>query len=1511
MPDVVGTALVRVKALTDQLAKDIEKGIKKGMKDAKLDKAAKEEGEKFGEDFGESVADSTEKTLKDRSKDMVPRDELNKEFGGVVKDAQKQFKQLDLGDAFDQLNGDFRENFSQLEIEFPEIDDIEFDVNADTDPATNSLLALQNRIRDLDLDFDFEFPDINDADFFDRRTIIIDVDSSRVESAFDVIERRFGEIQSRARSGPPLKFVDLDFDDNFRKSLELDSDAMKRVGDRFREIREEFSDGFDIPRIDLPFDEGRLNNFFRRFKSGLNDTNEETQNWAGRMRSQFNRLGDDIGPNGPLGKALDGLTAKLRNLGSTASLPHIGRLGATLGLLSGAIVASLPFIQDAGSAILAYVTGLVAQVGFLATALGGVGVAAAAAIGGAVTAALPIVLAFKSETEALLDFKDSLAAAGEEFLRIGTATQQTLLPALDEALFTLGDLVPIFSEFGLFVGRAVGNYAKLATGILVGEEAQGRFQAILQSSLRILDILLPTIINFGDILSGLWVAAIPAAERFAGSLGDMVSRWTDMINVGLRTGELTEKFDLWYDRAAILGSALSNLSGALFDIFEVGATSADGVFRRFDDWAQRFRDFTESEVGQNKLALIFDNALAVMREVNAIAADLFDGIFGRLAEVGGVDSMVAALQRFRDIIPEIQEFWADALETIDRVVRLFASNVWEKITEAWEEMAEPLGRLGEQFLILLDVMNESGAFDVFLDLMRILTDTLSTLLAIPGFGTFIAYFIAFNGALKVASLVLSPFLRLFGGFASLLVNLVRGAAGAQMVGLAGGLQKLATGIKAVAAANAVSTAGDFTKLGAQAAGSAGGIGKVVTALSGVGGLVPVLGIATAALAIGGTAFFVHQQRAQRWQQEIRQATEAIGLLNDGLNITVEGVTKYIDEFSRFESHDQIDDLERLGLSVSELGTSIAEGTLSYREFADRALITGEVFFSVNGVMNDQINSLSALQREYSLTDDELTKLAKGENVYKDGVSLIIDGNDSLIDSFVELNKVIGAAAKESIDEFVLNAQNVRLLGSGFLNDLKKDFEDIDDEDAAERMSGAQDALAAAAIKSSAAIKGLSDATRDQIREQSLFADGTVDVVKENQLLTDALARQSKQILDDLSLFASVEFDNQFLDAKLAALDFVDVVSTIKLPSVGDIGIDELVSKFPEAVTATDNLFRALEDMPADAFNATATAIGVDAGNLREAMEGAKQAIIDLQNQAIESLPSIGELLDDATSTDGEGEQIFNKEGFVKGIKDRERETREFALRLAHIREKLGDEAAIQAAQLGPQAAKSLSEVAGSSPDALKEALSGMETAEAELSSFIASKLGPGIRTKYAEQAGLLGGDYGASLAAGLNSDATLEALKGASIDALNVLAQGFRGHFEISTNGELKFIHTGTFARTRKRLTPGQQRSLFMADGGFVDAFGVGGVFSRSFGTDTVPAMLTPGEYVNTAATVDRLGVNFFDALNKGGTPAVPVGSGGTAIDASGWTIVAPTPEESGRQLVSRFRSLSFLLGGG
>lgn len=62
------------------------------------------------------------------------------------------------------------------------------------------------------------------------------------------------------------------------------------------------------------------------------------------------------------------------------------------------------------------------------------------------------------------------------------------------------------------------------------------------------------------------------------------------------------------------------------------------------------------------------------------------------------------------------------------------------------------------------------------------------------------------------------------------------------------------------------------------------------------------------------------------------------------------------------------------------------------------------------------------------------------------------------------------------------------------------------------------------------------------------------------------------------------------------------------------------------------------------------------------------------------------------------------------------------------------------------------------------------------------------------------------------------------------------------------------------------------AKGGLIGHFASGGGYGLYQGpgsgtSDSIPAMVSNGEYINTAATVARLGVGFFQKLNQGGSP--------------------------------------------
>lgn len=110
MAEVVGTALVRIKALTDNLAKDIKKGVDKGVKDAGLDSSGSAAGDDFVEGFDDSLQEgipsSFENVFDDEGNKQIIKDG-GKEGGTSWADGFRDQVDISVGDSFRDL---FRNN---------------------------------------------------------------------------------------------------------------------------------------------------------------------------------------------------------------------------------------------------------------------------------------------------------------------------------------------------------------------------------------------------------------------------------------------------------------------------------------------------------------------------------------------------------------------------------------------------------------------------------------------------------------------------------------------------------------------------------------------------------------------------------------------------------------------------------------------------------------------------------------------------------------------------------------------------------------------------------------------------------------------------------------------------------------------------------------------------------------------------------------------------------------------------------------------------------------------------------------------------------------------------------------------------------------------------------------------------------------------------------------------------------------------------------------------------------
>lgn len=114
---------------------------------------------------------------------------------------------------------------------------------------------------------------------------------------------------------------------------------------------------------------------------------------------------------------------------------------------------------------------------------------------------------------------------------------------------------------------------------------------------------------------------------------------------------------------------------------------------------------------------------------------------------------------------------------------------------------------------------------------------------------------------------------------------------------------------------------------------------------------------------------------------------------------------------------------------------------------------------------------------------------------------------------------------------------------------------------------------------------------------------------------------------------------------------------------------------------------------------------------------------------------------------------------------------------------------------------------------------------------------------------------------------------------------------------------------TEYRFTGANKQSMYEADGGRIAGRG----FGVPRGSDTVPAMLTPGEFVIRKSAVDKFGAGLFSQLNRGINPLAgmsPTGSGragGLSIGTINVTSVAG--ERADTSLPRALRRMAFLAG--
>jgi TP901 family phage tail tape measure protein len=120
-----------------------------------------------------------------------------------------------------------------------------------------------------------------------------------------------------------------------------------------------------------------------------------------------------------------------------------------------------------------------------------------------------------------------------------------------------------------------------------------------------------------------------------------------------------------------------------------------------------------------------------------------------------------------------------------------------------------------------------------------------------------------------------------------------------------------------------------------------------------------------------------------------------------------------------------------------------------------------------------------------------------------------------------------------------------------------------------------------------------------------------------------------------------------------------------------------------------------------------------------------------------------------------------------------------------------------------------------------------------------------------------------------------------------------------SIGGSTPTVLTTTVNGTKITVPNNPGQAWGFASGGMVPKYFAAGGFSR--GTDTIPAMLTAGEYVVRKSAVDSLGIGTMNSINNGNMPSSPVYNYSLSVNVEGSN---SSPDDIARTVMSEIKRI-------
>jgi hypothetical protein len=376
---------------------------------------------------------------------------------------------------------------------------------------------------------------------------------------------------------------------------------------------------------------------------------------AARIEQQLTRIGQRNG-------------RVYRELGASAVTAWRSALGAAM--------AAGPHIGSAISAIAGAATHMAAALREGVIALGGLLPLVTSLGMAAVTASFGFrnigAAMFEIDPKKLQQMLDSMTPAAREFALVMRGLTQDLqrdvqprifAGLIDEINLLRGTLIPAIHAGFLSMSDSINGLLRDLMRYANSADGLATINTFLQNQASLFGRLSQAVVPFLDGFLRLMNALTPSAERFADritGIGERFQSWTQgegfaqRIDERMRTAEHT---------AGLLWTVISNLSGALSNVFDAVNPSTNSFLEMLVKITEKFEQWSASVSGQNSLAKWGGESNQVMEQFGRTVASVFQ-VFEQLSQSGAAVSFLKTVQDAFDILGRLP---------LEQIVGLFVS----------------------------------------------------------------------------------------------------------------------------------------------------------------------------------------------------------------------------------------------------------------------------------------------------------------------------------------------------------------------------------------------------------------------------------------------------------------------------------------------------------------------------------------------------------------------------------------------------------------------------------------------------------------------------------------------------------------------------------------------------------------------------------------------------------------------------------------------------------------------